>query len=94
MFTPLGKFEFSSIQVIVLNTVQRFESPQANGLLGYSPFPAEYEGLPRDDGVVIQHQTLPHGKMTNFNMGRTLTHEVGHWVGLYHTFQACAVALA
>ncbi|WP_412986568.1 M43 family zinc metalloprotease [Pontimicrobium sp. IMCC45349] len=63
-------------------------------LLGYAQFPG---GPAESDGVVSNYTffgsndaagvTLP----APFNLGRTMTHEVGHYLGLYHTFQGgCA----
>lgn len=55
----------------------------AGGLLGYAQFPG---GNASTDGVVILHTAFgTEGTATApFNLGRTATHEVGHWLNLRH----------
>lgn len=56
------------------------------GMLGRSTFPQWAAGDPAGDGVVVDFRTLPGGEAP-FDRGHTATHEVGHWLGLFHTFQ-------
>ncbi len=53
------------------------------GLLGYAQFPG---GPKKTDGVVILNTAFgTEGTVADpFDLGRTLTHEVGHWLNLRH----------
>jgi hypothetical protein len=57
--------------------------PLGSGLLGYAQFPG---GNPFTDGVVILHSAFGNkGTATApFDLGRTTTHEVGHFLNLRH----------
>ncbi len=55
----------------------------SGGLLGYAQFPG---GPAATDGVVILHTGFGTGgtAAAPFNLGRTATHEIGHWLNLNH----------
>ncbi len=62
------------------------------GLLGYAYLPGDFPEDHYLHGVVVNYVSLPGGPGGPFNEGDTGTHEVGHYLGLLHTFDGGCVA--
>ncbi|MGI5206660.1 zinc metalloprotease [Spirillospora sp. CA-108201] len=69
------------------STLNLYSTYIGGDLLGWSTFPWKYKAEPQMDGVTVHYASMPGGSIENFNKGFSATHEVGHWLGLYHTFQ-------
>lgn len=57
----------------------------SGGLLGYAQFPG---GPDATDGIVCDYAYFGRGgtALSPYDLGRTATHEVGHWLNCYHVW--------
>jgi Pregnancy-associated plasma protein-A len=70
-------------------TLNVYAADIGGNLLGWAYFPRDYNhGRDFIDGVVMLDESMPGGTEGKYSLGDTLTHEVGHWLMLEHTFHA------
>ena len=87
---PGGGTERQAKQALAIDPAHRlnvYTCKPGQSLLGWAYFPNSYPESSTMHGVVIHYASVPGGALSAYNEGETLTHEIGHYLGLYHTFQ-------
>jgi hypothetical protein len=88
--SPGSSAEVAAKQALAVDpahTLNIYSCYPKRGLLGWSYFPYSYSEDHYMHGTVVHFGSLPDGYLSTYNEGDTATHEIGHYCGLYHTFQ-------
>lgn len=76
----------------VVNVINSTSAPAGSIILGYAQFPTSRNSRPTTDGIIVRADQVGNiGLGQTGQAGRTVTHESGHWCGLYHPFQGGCV---
>ena len=87
---PGGGAERQAKQALATDIPHRlniYTCAPGQNLLGWSYFPQSYPEGDWHHGVVMHYGSVPGGYLAPYDLGGTADHEVGHYLGLYHTFQ-------
>ena len=87
MKTTLRKGDYKTLNIYFRTVVG--ESSTGSGLFGNCFLPRKVTAGSKQfyqDGCQVLHGTVPGSTISGSNLGKTATHEVGHWLGLSHTF--------
>lgn len=76
----------NALAVDPANNLNIYTCQPSGGILGYAYLPSSFPESNNLHGVVLLHSSLPGGSAAPYNLGDTGTHEVGHYLGLDHTF--------
>ena len=66
--------------------MQVWVAASADGAAGYTFRPGTADWIPDEDGIVMQHTYVGAIGTSSTGRSRALTHEVGHWLNLAHTW--------
>ena len=77
----------AALAVDVAGTLNIYSCKPRGGILGFAYLPCSLPAGDARDGVVVLYSSLPGGGAAPYDLGDTATHEVGHYLGLEHTFQ-------
>ena len=71
------------LNIWIVESIEAFTN-DGGTTLGFAQFPEQLASSPETDGLVIIYDYLGSIEEANGRVGRTATHEIGHWLGLRH----------
>jgi hypothetical protein len=87
---PLTARERQAKQALAVDPAHRlniYTCAPGRSLLGWAYLPFFGNENQTLHGVVVHYGSLPSGWISGYDRGTTLVHEVGHYLGLLHTFE-------
>lgn len=76
-----------SLAIDPAHNLNIYSCSPSGGILGFAYLPSSFPESDTRHGVVLLDESLPGGSAAPYNLGDTGTHEVGHYLGLEHTFE-------